>query len=113
MGIGDTLGKEIQGTNDFKTERDYGNENTMVIVLGPRSFTTSEAHVIINTNELNPNSAHWNEFNWGSGYWKSYTGYLPKRIVNPNRTYIDNLYGTTFKDTTSTAIWTGSGEITF
>lgn len=141
MGVSDTLGKELRDKNDFKTEKNIGNKKSEILFLKKRQIKPKERHLIVDQRVIasdvlvwgNEDFGVWGEDNWGSTAQASFilgnpdAGILGEsqlgsqtseweriRVVNPNRNYIDNLYSTTFKDTSSTtASWSGDGQIVF
>ncbi len=114
MGVSDTIGKELRDKNDFKAEKNLGTKKSEVLVLRKRKVKPVERHLIVYKRDTSTDTI-WGRFEWGNANWDgSYDNeYQVIRVVNPNRTYIDNLHSTTFKDTSSTATWTGTGEISF
>jgi len=108
------IGKELRDKDDFKSEKDLGNLKSMVLISSPRKVKPKHRHTIVKKRDTSQDSIWgrevWGQFNWDDSYNQSFQ---TVRVVNPNRKYIDNLLGTTFKDTSSTATWTGGGQITF
>jgi len=111
--LAQTIGKELQDKDNFKSEKDLGTKKTMAIVLIPRTVTPKHRHTIIKRRWAR---TKWGSFTWGTDKWydSEYSTITTLRVVNPERKFIDNFFGTTFKDTSSTnADWSTTGEIVF
>jgi len=134
------IGEELRDKDDFKSEKDLGNLKSMVLISSPRKVKPKHRHTIIKERNIAGDILIWGSTTfgkWGSQKWgdtatysfilghsgagilgtsklgSNVSSWETTRVVNPNRKYIDNLLGTTFKDTSSTATWTGGGQITF
>jgi hypothetical protein len=100
---------------DNLSERDLGNQFSQLLLLRKRQLRPVERHVIVRERDTSEDTI-WGRFLWGSSSWDGTysTSYANSRVVHPNRTYVDSLYSDLFKDTaTTTATWTGSGQIGF
>ncbi len=121
------LGTQYRDKENQKSETDIGNKSSEILVLKTRKVGIHHRHLIIkkriedltggwilghpssSCNSLGSDGSHL-----GIGTTGDWSEYDFVRVVNPNRKYVDNLYGNTFEDTTSTATWdTSNGQIIF
>lgn len=123
MAFEDFVGEEHRDKEDLKTETDVGNKKSDILMLKKRKLGVHHRHLIVKkTGEVTGSdcfiighSAYGiigtNKLG-NADYDKTFDETL--RVVNPNRTYVDNLHSDRFKDTTSTAVWnTTTGEVIF
>lgn len=120
----DFLGTEHRDKEDLKSETEIGMKKADIILLKKRTANARSRHIIVNQKDADltsswilghPSSSCNSLGNGGSvlGYGTT-SEYYKIRVVNPNRTYVDNLHSDRFKDTTSTAVWnTTTGEVIF
>jgi len=110
------IGEELRDKDDFKSEKDLGNLKSMVLISSPRKVKPKHRHTIVKKKSIEGDTFILGHPTAGilgtSKLGDSGNPWVTTRVVNPDRKYIDNLLGTTFKDTSSTATWTG-GQITF
>ncbi len=108
------LGTQYRDKENQKSETDIGNKSSEILVLKTRKVGIHHRHLIL-LSRSTINDTIWGRDTWGSVWDGSYDNNMETiRVVNPNRKYVDNLYGNTFEDTTSTATWdTSNGQIIF
>lgn len=112
------IASQLRDSDNTKSERDLGSEKTYLLLLKKRSVSGKERHIIMNRSDIRNAFIIGHPVNGIIGVSPIGAGEpvidYKIRVVNPDRKFIDNLYGTTFRDTASTnASWTGGGQIDF
>lgn len=135
------LGEQNTDLNSLKSETDLGAKSTEILSFDAIQIPIEDFTTIVKKRSIagsgliwdNDTFGLWDTYNWGDIQTTSFilggiktailgtsmlgtrnSEWVTIRVINPNRTYTDNLVGTTFKDTTSTATWTDvtSGTVT-
>ena len=108
----DIIGQDIREKNSALSERDLGENKTMILLSTKQKAKPVHRHTIIKRRYARNK---WGEITWGEDVWydEEYDTPTTIRVVHPNRKYVDNFNSTLFKDTSSTATWNGDGEIIF
>jgi len=134
------INESMRDKDAFKSERELGNLKTQILLLSKRQIDPNDRHFIVKERNIGSTVLIWGSVpfgDWGTQQWGStlqqsfilghsgagllgtsemgskQSSFATTRVVNPNRKFIQRFNGTFFKDTSTTATWTGGGLISF
>ena len=109
----DIIGQDIREKNSALSERDLGENKTMILLSTKQKAKPVHKHTIVKQRDTSTDTI-WGRSTWGTDDWDgTYDNEFETiRVTHPNRKYKDSFNSTLFKDTGS-ATWNGDGEITF